>query len=349
MAVWSCGQRTCHTSGMSDLLAELGVGPELYPFAFDPGRDAVFFIRMAAADYRRASFLDERLLTPETRGQWVPFADVARAMAAPSASRPLHFIFHSGHVGSTLLSRMLDETGRVLSLREPLPLRTMAEAYDGGRSGLDERQELLLRLWGRGFGDTEAVVLKATSTAARLGSKLMALRGTSKAVTLNVTAESYLATILAAENSAVDLNAHGPERVHRLSRILNVMPPRPTNLGELAAMSWLVERLTQDDLLHAFAGRILPLDFDALLQETGPTLSKVLAHLEIITTPDEVAAIVSGPVLVHYSKAPEHAYSANLRADRLAEARRLYSAEIRAALTWLEQLGQQHPRVAAIL
>src|SRR5215831_12947593 len=111
------------------LLAELGTGPELYPFAFDPGRDGIFFIRMDAPAYRRASFLDERLLTSETRGQWVPFADVARAMPAPSA-RPLHFIFHSGHVGSTLLSRMLDETGKVLSLREPLPLRTMAEAYD---------------------------------------------------------------------------------------------------------------------------------------------------------------------------------------------------------------------------
>ena len=334
---------------MADLLAELGTGPELYPFAFDPGRDAVFFIRMDAPDYRSASFLDERHLTPSTRGQWVPFADMARAMAAPTTSRPLHFIFHAGHVGSTLLSRMLDETGRVLSLREPLPLRTMAEAYDAGRPGLDDRLEILLRLWERGFGDTGAVVLKATSTAERLGAKLLARRENSKAVTLNVAAESYLATMLAAENSAVDLNAHGPERFHRLGGFLNTPPPRPSSLGELAAMSWLVERLTQDDLLHAFGERVLPLDFEALLQDTGVILAKVLAHLQIPAALEEVTAIASGPVLAHYSKAPEHAYSATLRADRLAEARRLYGAEIRAALGWLGQLGRQHRRVAAVL
>src|SRR3569832_1671214 len=145
---------------MADLLAELGTTPELYTFAFDPGRDSLRFIRMEAQDYRHASFLDERLLTPTTRGQWVPFAEVARAMLAATASRPLHFIFHSGHVGSTLLSRLLDETGRVLSLREPLALRTVAEAYDAGRPGLDERLEILLRVWERGFGDTAAVFLK---------------------------------------------------------------------------------------------------------------------------------------------------------------------------------------------
>jgi len=334
---------------MADLLEELGTTPELYPFAFDPGRDSLLFIRMEAQDYRHASFLDERLLTPTTRGQWVPFAEVARAMLAATASRPLHFIFHSGHVGSTLLSRLLDETGRVLSLREPLALRTVAEAYDAGRPGLDERLEILLRLWERGFGDTEAVILKATSTAERLGSKLLALRGNSKAVTLNVTAESYLATMLAAENSAVDLNAHGPERFHRLGKLLDAAPPRPANLGELAAMSWLTERLTQDDFFRSFGDRILPLDFDALLQDITTVLAKVLAHLKILATPDEVARIASGPVLARYSKAPEHSYSAKLRADRLAEARRLYSAEIREALTWLEKLGQQHPRVAAIL
>ncbi len=331
------------------LLAELGTSPELYPFAFDPGRDAMFFIRMGAPDYRRASFLDERLLTPDTRGQWVPFADVVRAMAAPSAFRPLHFIFHSGHVGSTLLSRMLDETGKVLSLREPLPLRTMAAAYDAGRPGLDARLEILLRLWERGFGDTEAVILKATSTAERLGAKLLAQREHSKAVTLNVAAETYLAIMLAAENSAVDLNAHGPERLHRLGKLLNAPPPRPSNLGELAAMSWLVERLTQDELLHAFGERILPVDFDTLLQDTGTALAKVLAHLQISAVPEEATAIACSPVLARYSKAPEHEYSAQLRADRLGEARRLYGTEIRGALAWLRQLGQQHRRAAAIL
>ena len=78
-------------------------------------------------------------------------------------------------------------------------------------------------------------------------------------------------------------------------------------------------------------------------------LANVLAHLEIPGTPNEAAAIASSPVLTRYSKAPEQEYSAKLRADRLAEARRLYGTEIRAALAWLGQMGKRHGRVAAIL
>jgi hypothetical protein len=167
-------------------------------------------------------------------------------------------------------------------------------------------------------------------------------------VTLNVTAEAYLATMLAAENSAVDLNAHGPGRFHRLRKFLSAAP-RPANLGELAAMSWLVERLTQDELRDAFGERILPLDFDAMLRNVESALGQVLAHLDISTAPDEIAAIARGGVLARYSKSPEQDYSPKLRDERLAEARSAYAAEIRAALSWLEGLGHADARVAAVL
>ena len=101
-----------------------------------------------------------------------------------SASRGrINFIFHTGHVGSTLVSRLLDETGPVLSVREPLPLRTLAEAQDTLRapeSLLGEpRFELLLdtlmRLWSRGYpatpqrrrqGDEQRVATGARGSAA---------------------------------------------------------------------------------------------------------------------------------------------------------------------------------------
>jgi hypothetical protein len=333
---------------MADLAAQLAAGPEFYPMALDLGRDALLFIAMRAEDYRRESFLDERMLTPASRGHWVPFADVARAMSAPPRAWPLHFIFHSGHVGSTLLSRLLDETNRVLSLREPLPLRSAAEACDADMPDFDRRLEILLRLWERGFSGTEAVVLKATSTAERLGPRLLTRRPRAKAVVLNVTAETYLATMLAGENSAVDLNAHGPERFHRLGRFL-VAPPRPAGLADLAAMSWLVERLTQDEMRTGFGERVLPLDFDVVLQDVESALGRTLAHLGLSVTPDEIAAVAGGTVLEQYSKAPQQGYSPNLRRERLAEARRLYGEEIRSALSWLERLGRNSPRVAAVL
>ncbi len=82
------------------------------------------------------------------RGEWLPAAAVEQALAGARDVRALHFIFHAGHVGSTLLSRLLDEARGVLSLREPLPLRAIAEHFSPARL------ELLLRLWERGFDGT---------------------------------------------------------------------------------------------------------------------------------------------------------------------------------------------------
>jgi len=327
------------------VLEGLSGSPALYPLALDPARDAFLLARLDAAGYRAASFLDERL---GLSGTWLAAGEIEQALSAARDIRPLHFIFHAGHVGSTLLSRLLDETGRVLGLREPLPLRLLAEAKDAGAPWADARLELCLKLWERGFADTDAVVVKATSAAERLAPLLLSLRPRARAVMLNVSAQSYLATMLAGENSAADLNAHGPERMHRLGRLLGAPPPRPTDLGTLAAMSWLAERLTQAEIARAFGERILTIDFDTMLETLPQTLTRVLAHFEIACAPERIREIAEGPVAARYSKAPEHAYSPSLRREQLAQARANFPKEIRAALVWIADLKARHPSLAAI-
>src|ERR1700761_3608822 len=114
-------------------VADIVDTPHYYPMTFDSAGDRVLLTRMSEADYRVASFLDERAFGPGTNATWVPHAEIAIA-ARQIKSRPLHFIFHSGHVGSTWLSRLLDELPGVLGLREPAPLRILADDYD--RMGL---------------------------------------------------------------------------------------------------------------------------------------------------------------------------------------------------------------------
>ena len=138
----------CHVTKLLSLeaiLRELS-SPAMYPQNLDPARGRVLTIHMREADYRAASFLDDRVLTRESEGAWVPYPRLAEAVARMEGdARPLHFIFHIGHAGSTLLSRLLDELGGVLPLREPLPLRTLAEAPDA------ERLKTFARLWRRGL------------------------------------------------------------------------------------------------------------------------------------------------------------------------------------------------------
>ncbi len=107
-------------------LAQLGATPDLYPLAFDQGQDSVGFLRLSRARYEEASFLDQRVVAAGDEGGWAPFA-VVRA-AAPLAGEG-DFILHIGHVGSTLLARLLGLSRRIFSLREPGALRTFVPEW----------------------------------------------------------------------------------------------------------------------------------------------------------------------------------------------------------------------------
>lgn len=334
--------------------------PDSWPHKLDPARALILQIRLDATTYRAASFLDDRILGPATQGVWLPIERLAAAAGALAGLRPLHFIFHTGHVGSTLLSRLLDATGAVLSLREPLPLRTLAELHDAppppagtpprGAARFDALLELFLQLWRRGYPGTGAVVLKATSSAARLGPVLLDAQPDTRAVYLNLHAEPWLATLLAGGSQA-DLRGHAPERLRRLAAQLNTPLPSldQASAGELAALGWLAETLTQHELLQRHAGRVLAIDFDALLADIPRGMHAVLGHLGL--PDDEVALgrVCRAEALGRYSKAPELQYDARLRAELLDASRRENAAELARGLRLLETLARTEVAVAQVL
>jgi len=346
-----------------DIIAErlralLPVSPDAYLQKLDVVRGVGLVIRFSAHAYRGASFLDDRILGPGTQGAWLPgdlLSEAGRSVAHP---RPVHFVFHSGHVGSTLVSRLLDEGGSVLSLREPLPLRTIADAHDTlGRQesllGPDQFSALLamaLRLWSRGYEWTRAVVVKATSSAARLGAPLLAASAESRGVCLNVAPQIYLATLLAGRNSPDDLRGHGPGRIHRLQARCSapLAPLHSLSLGELAALSWVVETMTQRDLLRQFGDRLLAIDFDHFLEDAGGGMQRIATHFALPEAGDYPDRIAASGALQRYSKAPDHQFSPADRAALLRDSREQNRAEIARGLAWLERLARTEPAVAAL-
>lgn len=330
-----------------ELWAQLPVSPDSYPQKLDLIRGLVLIIRIDAGTYRSASFLDDRILAPSTQGVWLPIAGVADAAARIAEPCPLHFIFHTGHVGSTLVSRLLDETGLVLPLREPLPLRNLAEAHDvlgEPESLMNESQfgaalEMSLRLWARGYDWTRAVVVKATSSAGRMAVPLLEARPESRAICLNLGAEPYLATLLSGQNSAEDLRGHGPGRIRRLQArcAVPVDPLHQLSPGELAALGWLVETASQQDAIRQFPERVMAIDFDAFLADVPGSMGRVLAHFGLPRDEGFLAGIGGSPVLSRYSKAPDRPYSPADRSLLLRESRRLNNLEIRKGMVWIER------------
>jgi hypothetical protein len=343
-----------------DLVAALPDSPSSYPQKLDLVRASVLLIGFDEAAYRAASFLDDRILGPTTPGVWLTLDRVVAAAQRATGARPLHFILHAGHVGSTLLSRLLDSIGTVLPLREPLPLRTLAEAADqlGGKdslfdeAGFDTVLDAFLALWRRGYASTQSVVLKATSSTARMAPRLLRRDPGARAIYLNLRPEPYLATLLAGPNSPADLRGHGPERMRRLIRRLgpDSLPPlHALSPGELTAMSWLAEALTQRDLLDAAPDRVLSVDFDALLADVPHVLSLVASHLSLAVPDGWASQLGSQPALTRYSKSPDHEYSPALRAQVLEQARREHASELRRGLAWLENVARTEPAAARVL
>jgi hypothetical protein len=334
-------------------IADIAETPMYYPLTLDSVQDRVLLTRLSEADYRVSSFLDDRVVMPGMRATWVPLGEIAVASRHVKA-RPLHFIFHSGHVGSTLLSRLLDEIPGVLGLREPVPLRTLADDYDhlglGGIQQFNTRLATFLNLWSRGFKDTRAVVVKATSIASRIAPTLLGMATKSRAVYLNVTLETYLATMLASAAANDDVAAFGTLRAARLSAILGTALPQARTKGEAIAIAWLTERLNQQVTQSAAGERVLAVDFDCMLADLPQTLARITAHFELKAGSAVIAKLAKSPVLTRYSKAPErHAFSHADRTARLQEALRANAAEVELGKKFVAELSARHQPIADIL
>jgi hypothetical protein len=343
----------------ADLPNRLPVSPDACVQKIDLARDAALIVQFSQRAYRDASFLDDRILTPGLQGGWMPLTRLIGAAGQVRDPRPLHFIFHTGHVGSTLISRLLDETGLVLSLREPLPLRTLADAQDVlelpesllSAASFQALQRALLQLWCRGYEQTHSVVLKATSSAGRLAKSLLTQQVTARAIYLNLAAEPYIATLLAGKNSSIDLRGHGPVRMRLLQSRIDraVTPLHALSPGEFAAMSWLAETWHQREAVRLFGTRVMAVDFDGFLADVAVGLHRIVQHFGLPLDAQRSAEVARGPVLTRYSKSPDFEYSPRVRAELLKESREHNSEEMRNGLEWLQQLATSQVAVADIL
>jgi hypothetical protein len=340
---------------MNDIAEELGRSPELFPLALDPPRDSVAFIHLNKSDYEQASFLDARLLTPQTSSRTLPWSQVAAAINAAQLIERCGFIFHIGHVGSTLLSRLMGAHAGIFSLREPALLRTFAQL--GGQpegqphrwsdDDFSARLTGCLKLLSRTFETRQLPLVKATSFVSELAASLVSRASTPKAVMMYVSPESYMATILGGPNSRQEAKMLAPSRLQRLHRRIGAEAWQLPLLseGEVLAMSWACEMSALAQAANSGSKRVLPVNFDQFLAHPGPHLSAVLVHFDIEGTANEVRAITEGPEMRRYSKAPEHGYDAALRRGVLDAARATHGAEIRRGLAWLDRAAELHTAV----
>ena len=316
----------------------------LLPHMADLASDRVLVALLGEDDYRAASFLDQRLLTDRIGREWVAWD--ALPDLGPAAPRP-DFIFHIGHVGSTLVSRLLAEVADGLPLREPVVLRTLTQVADRidrpdspWSSDLYPRRLAQVLGWfGRTFHPGQRAMVKASSVITAIADDLTGADG--RAMFLHVPLPRYLETILAGEASTAETIAQAPPRIARLAALV---PDFPYQLWQLPpvtriAMSWLCEMATAACTLPPADPRHLWVDFEAMLADPAVALSAQAHHFSLAADPARIEAALAGPIMRQYSKAPEHGYSPDLRRQLQAQAAAEHAPAIAEAIAWVEALA----------
>ena len=310
--------------------------------ALDPATGVARLIEMSPETYRAASFLDDRLLQGPVNAHPLPFAAVAAAMPGDARSDAC-WIFHIGHVGSTLIARLLGELDGVLSVREPRILRDVAEMSAGQRGAI---MPAIQQLLSRTFAADEIALVKATSFVSEIAAELVSPG--ERALFLTVDPRTYIATILAGPNSRKELQALVEARAQRVAGRVHGLTG--SSAAQLAAAAWACEMTALETAAEAMPDRRIKWDrFDRLLDDMAVGLGEIAGFFDFAAPPERVREMLGGPLMSHYSKALEYDYSPSLRTQLIDQELAAQGAQIDDALAMLERSAQESPLLARAL
>lgn len=304
-----------------------------YPlYAIDPATEQGLVLHFTPEDYRRASFLDERILAHRQFGGWrLPRAELETALAMDAAAMPrLQWLFHIGHCGSSLCSRMLELMPGVLGIREPLPLLTLVQHHH--ELWADSWRPLVLRLLARGFDETAAVVVKPTSLVSSLAGPLLKASD-GGACLLWVDLQTWLATMLRDDVLRQSTLASAG---YRLGDTPWQNPAEGD--GPALAMLWLAEQLRWLALRSdpRLGSRLIDLDFAEVLACPADAIAGLALHYGIVPPGDLHARIEASSLLRRYAKDQRQMFDAATRARELATALEQHRDAVEAGLRWAE-------------
>lgn len=337
------------------LIAEFRHSPDCLLQDLDLVNQRALLVRISEADYRSASFLDHRVLKPNTLGGWFLISRLLRETAEFPLSQPLHAIFHVSHCGSTLLSRLLAELQGSLPVREPLPLIALSLARRDlplptarlDQADWDALFDMNLRALSRSYRPGQGVLLKTTSVCANLLPLFLERSPASRALTLHTDLETWLATML-----RPDVRDNGRAYAPAWLTDFNALTDRGLRLTDMTeaerfALNWLAGMLQFERARQAMPGRVLSLDFEEFLAGPAASLRRTAGFLGYGTA--RVDELCDGPLMKTYAKAPKQAFDGAKRGRELAEARTQFGPEISEGLAFAEKLAGELPALAPLV
>ncbi len=329
------------------VLASLYPNPSWFPQAFDSTFEWVRMLEFTEQDYRAAAFLDQRGLRPEMEIVVVPFSSLAEITPA-GARRDAQWIFHIGHVGSTLVSKLLGELTGLLALREPVLLRALPAMSQDERG---ERLPIIRALLSRSFAPDQRALIKATSFLSELGGALAGpVSDGGKALMIRMKPERFIASRL--DTPMIEPRARIPERIARLTKRAPAIDPAEArrNDAHIAAAAWATEASALEEAAAAIGpSRVMFLDFDRFLDAPVDQLQQVASHFDLEADRDRLQTLVDGPMMARHAKTGADRFDPAARNARIEQQCAMRATEISASMRWLEHVAKHAPLVGQAL
>ena len=316
-------------------------------------------VKISERAYRQASFLDERVFEADTQGAWFPLETLLEIAADIPIRQAPHYIFHVGHCGSTLISRLLGELPQVFSLREPVTLLALAvirrelgtAAAPLDRDAWDRIFRMSLALLSRTYHAADRPFIKLTSAAGNLLGPLLGAHADSKALLLYVDLETYLATMLRAETPRENLRAYAAvwlKDFHQFTGRHDIQLNSSDDARQ-AVINWLTMLLTFSRATTQHPGNTFWLNFDTFLGAPTRHLQAAADFFNLPVSSNAISMLMQGPLMNHYAKDPGQVFDAHARQRELADARGHLEVEIRTALDWAASLCMDIPALEPVI
>jgi len=312
--------------------------PEWLAHRYDPGHDAVHFIKVPRQIRRETPFLTDRNL-PDVSDPLVVRRQDALVSVPPGR---LNFIFHSAYCGSTLLANAYDRPGAAFALKEPTLLNDLV----GWRLRGGEPQkigEVLvdgLKLLARPFQIGESGVIKPSNLVNGLARAMLTVRPEAGALLLYAPLEQFLRSIAAK-------GLWGRLWVREL--LAKYLQEGFVDLGftsqdyfmqsdlQVAAIGWLAQHQLFAALANAWPDRVRTIDTPRLLVDPAASLEALDALFGVEGDPASRDAVI-GSVFSRHSKTGTD-FNATTRASDQRDASESHGDEIEKVTIWAETVA----------
>lgn len=298
---------------------------------------------------RNASFLDGR--EAFWREQRLCPLDL-RLQGKAAATR---FVFHVGFAGSTLLARLLDRPGHVISLKEPQCLADIAGqreliAAGKGIAPLERLLDFALAALGEAGDRDMPVVVKPTNWVNPLLPHLCVPGRIDHAVFVSMTRRHYLGATFRGGNDRLAFCARlaaqtapvvpqGDALMH--AAMAATADPFARMARIMALLHWLQEWLFDDAIARNGWPDSVRIGFEEIIADPDGAVARARGLLALPVSPREPERAAG--LMKRHTKDPSSAFRPAKRAQEDEFIERRYGACFDEALDWLDaQLDRRH-------